>query len=159
MRELSQRDALTGLYNQRSLRDYLRRELLIAGRHKRPFSPAYFDIDDFKRINDSRGHFSGDEILRQVGESMLQIYREIDFPCRYGGDEFCLALPECTLADATAACQRLIDQFQRRIGDVTLSIGIVQTGPERISEPDELLRLADAKMYEAKSHAGFMICC
>lgn len=159
LRELSQRDALTGLYNQRSLRDYLRRELLTAGRHKRPFSLAYFDVDDFKQINDTRGHFSGDEILRMVGEAMLHVCREIDFPCRYGGDEFCLALPECSLADAETACRRLIEQFQGRVADVTLSIGIVQTGPERFVEPDELLRQADAKMYAAKAHAGFKICC
>lgn len=158
LHELSRRDPLTGLYNQRSLRDYLRRELMVAGRHKRPFCLIYFDVDSFKQINDTRGHSSGDEILRMIGEALLNVSRESDFPCRYGGDEFCLALPECNLANAELTCKRLIEQFKARVSSVTLSIGVVQTGPEEFVDPEELLRMADAKMYEAKSHTGFKIC-
>lgn len=158
LQELSRRDSLTGLFNQRSLRDDLRRELLIATRHKRPLSLAYFDVDLFKQINDKRGHFAGDEILRMVAEAMQSVCRKTDFPCRYGGDEFCLIFPECSLTEAETTCDRLVAHFESRVRDVTLSIGIIQTGPEHFLEPDELLRLADAKMYEAKSHAGFKIC-
>lgn len=85
--ELSLRDTLTGLFNRRALDDYLRRELLIAKRHNRIFSLAYFDIDDFKRINDTDGHFAGDEILRFAGGAMQAACRDIDFPCRVGGDD------------------------------------------------------------------------
>lgn len=158
LQELSRRDALTGLYNQRSLRDYLRRELMVASRHKRPLCLIYFDVDGFKQINDTRGHSSGDEILRMIGEVMLNISRESDFPCRYGGDEFCLALPECNLDNAEITCNRLVEQFKARVSSVTLSIGVVQTGPEEFADPEELLRLADTKMYEAKNHPGFKIC-
>jgi len=156
--ELSLRDTLTGLYNRRALDDYLRRELLIAKRHSRIFSLAYFDLDDFKLINDTDGHFAGDEILRFAGEAMQAACRDIDFPCRVGGDEFCLALPDCTLADAQNICQRMIDLFAQRTGRATMSIGIVQTGPTEFFNADDLLRAADSKMYEAKTQKGFKIC-
>lgn len=157
LHELSQRDTMTGLYNQRSLRDYLRRELLVAKRHGRPFSLVYFDVDRFKQINDTKGHFSGDEILRVIGESLQQTCRIVDFPCRYGGDEFVVALPECPVLDAEAMCLRFIDLLKNRLPDVTVSIGIVQTGPDEFLEPDALIREADARMYEAKSYPGFKI--
>lgn len=156
--ELSQRDTLTGLFNRRALDDYLRRELIIAKRHKRTFSLAYFDIDDFKKINDTRGHFAGDEVIRLAGEAMQSACRDIDFPCRFGGDEFCLALPDCSLAHAQNICNRLIEIFEHRIADVTLSIGIVETGPTEFLGAEELLKLADTKMYEAKNYSGFKIC-
>lgn len=157
LHELAQRDTLTGLFNQRSLSDYLRREILNAKRHRRPFALAYFDVDHFKQINDNKGHFAGDEILRLAGESMRLACRDIDFPCRYGGDEFCLGLPECTLADAEVICRRIIELFTLRAPNVTLSIGIVQTGPAEFIEPSELICAADAKMYEAKQQPGFSI--
>lgn len=156
--ELSQRDTLTGLYNRRAFGDYMRRELVVAKRHRRPFSLAYFDVDQFKEINDRQGHYAGDEVLRMVGEAMQKACRDIDFPCRYGGDEFCLALPDCLLTHAKLICERLIEQFTTRIVDVSLSIGIVQTGPTEFLGSDELIRKADAKMYEAKLHPGFKIC-
>ena len=158
LEELSQHDSLTGLFNQRSLNDSLRRELATAKRQKKAFSLAYFDIDHFKNINDTKGHFAGDEVLRLIGEAMRSACREIDIPCRYGGDEFCLVLPDCTLADAEVVCQRLFEEFSGQISDVTISIGITQTGPLKFVEPDELLRQADAKMYEAKGYPGFKIC-
>jgi len=158
LQDLSQHDTLTGLFNRRALDDYLRRELTIAKRHGRVFSLAYFDVDDFKKINDTRGHMAGDDVLRIAGEAMQSACRDIDFPCRFGGDEFCLVLPDCSLADAQNICQRLIELFERRISGVSLSIGIVATGPTNYLGADELLRAADMKMYEAKAHAGFKIC-
>lgn len=156
--ELAQHDSLTGLFNQRALNDCLRREVVAAKRRKKAFSLAYFDVDGFKRINDSKGHFAGDEVLRCVAEAMRDTCREMDLPFRYGGDEFCLVLPDSTVADAEVLCQRLIEQLANTVADVTVSIGIAQTGPDEFVEPDELLRAADRKMYEAKSHTGFKIC-
>jgi len=158
LQEVAQHDGLTGLFNQRSLFDFLRRELNVAKRHKRPFALAYLDIDSFKQINDTKGHFAGDEILRITGEAIQDVCRTIDFPCRYGGDEFCLALPDSTLGAARIVCERLIEKLASRLGDISVSIGIVQTGPDELMEPDALLRAADAKMYEAKAHPGFKIC-
>lgn len=157
LQELSQRDPLTGIYNRRSLGDFLRRELLVAKRHGQPMSLAYFDIDDFKSINDSKGHYAGDDILRTVGRLLLKHAREIDFPCRYGGDEFCLATPECSSEDAEKVVQRLISEFSLVVPGVTFSIGIVQTGPREFFSADELLNRADQKMYKSKAVPGFHV--
>lgn len=158
LEELSLRDALTGLFNRRKLHDALRRELTLAKRYRRHFSLVYFDVDDFKLINDSRGHFAGDEVLRAVGDALKAVSREVDYPCRYGGDEFCLGLPDCSLVAAEAICQRLIEQFSAKHPEVTFSVGIAQVGPDDFPGPDELLRSADRKMYEAKAHPGFKVC-
>ena len=158
MLELAQHDSLTGLFNQRALNDCLHREVVGAKRRKKAFSLAYFDVDDFKRINDSKGHFMGDEVLRGVAEAMRRTCREMDLPFRYGGDEFCLLLPDSTVTEAEVLCQRLIEQLSTTVADVTVSIGIAQTGPDDFVAADELLRAADRKMYEAKTYPGFKIC-
>lgn len=158
LQELSQHDSLTGLFNQRALNDFLRRQLAFAKRQKKAFTLVYVDIDKFKQINDTKGHFAGDEVLRCVAESLRKVCREIDVPCRYGGDEFCLILPDSVLAEAEAVCQRLIEEFAGVAHGVTLSIGAAQTGPLEFVEPDALLRMADEKMYEAKTFVGFKIC-
>lgn len=158
LHELAQHDTLTGLHNQRALRDYLRRELQVARRHRRPFALAFFDVDDFKAINDQKGHFAGDEILRQVADTLKTCCRDIDLACRWGGDEFCLALPDCHAADAELICQRFIERLHQRLPDLNLSIGIVHVLPPDELEPDALITQADRKMYEAKAHPGMKIC-
>jgi len=158
LQELSQHDSLTGLFNQRAMNDFLRRQFVIAKRQNRAFTLAYFDVDGFKSVNDTKGHFAGDEVLRHVADVMKGVCRESDVPCRYGGDEFCLILPNSTLEDAQVVCQRLVVQFAAKVADVTLSIGIAQAGPDQFVEPDGLLKMADKKMYEAKAQAGFAIC-
>lgn len=155
--ELSRRDALTGLFNRRALREFLHRELLQAQRHSKAFSIAYFDIDGFKEINDTKGHLAGDELLRAVGGLLLRRAREIDFPCRWGGDEFCLVMPDCTSADAERVVQRLIEEFSSLESGVTFSTGIVQNGPTEFLEADECIRRADEKMYKSKTQQGFFI--
>lgn len=156
--EQSQKDALTGLYNLRAFRDMLRQQLVTAKRRQVPLSLTYLDVDNFKEVNDTRGHYAGDEILRMVGEAMKEAARESDLPCRYGGDEFALILPDCSLEQAEQVCQRLVQAFKLRISDVTLSIGIAQTGPEEFEEVDELVRRADLRMYEAKAYPDFHVC-
>jgi diguanylate cyclase len=156
--ELSRRDALTGLYNRRALREVLYRELQQAQRHAKALSIAYFDLDGFKEINDTKGHLVGDEILRAVGALLLRSAREIDFPCRWGGDEFCLVMPDCTSADAERVVQRLIAEFSELVPGVTFSTGIVQSGPTHFLEADEHVRQADAKMYQSKNQLpGFHV--
>lgn len=156
--ELSQRDAMTGLFNQRAFREMLRHELITAKRRQTPLSLIYLDVDKFKEINDARGHYAGDGVLRLVGDAMKEVARETDLPCRCGGDEFALILPDCLLDHAEEVCRRLIEAFCQRIGDVTLSIGIAQTGPTEFMEVDDLVRRADLRMYEAKAHPGFRVC-
>ncbi len=158
LEEISRQDSLTGLFNQRALNDLLRRQLALAKRQKKSFALVYLDVDKFKSINDTKGHFAGDEVLRHVADAMKAVCREVDTPCRYGGDEFCLILPDSNLEEANAACQRLITHFKTLVEGVTLSIGIAMTGPQEFVEPDQLLRMADHKMYEAKTQTGFSVC-
>lgn len=158
LQELSQRDVLTGLYNQRALRDFLRRDLLLAKRHRKEISLIYLDIDNFKAINDTNGHMEGDEVLKMVAQAMKSVCRETDVPCRNGGDEFCMTLLDCGKENAVEICNRMIRIFSDFSPNVTFSMGVAQTGPTEFMEADQLLRAADEKMYEAKLFPGFKIC-
>jgi len=157
LRELSRRDGLTGLYNHRAFLEFLKRDLSYAKRNRQPLSLVYFDVDKFKSVNDIEGHLKGDEILKSIGTILLEITRDIDAPCRYGGDEFCAVLSGSTSKDAEKFCQRLTENFSKKYGDITLSIGIAQTGPEKFDNSDALIKRADRSMYEAKKNAGFQI--
>lgn len=152
LQELARIDSLTGLLNRRAFSDELRRELAVAERSHTPVCLAYVDLNGFKKLNDTKGHREGDRVLELVGSAMRSATREVDIACRYGGDEFCIIMPRTDLTQAGLACERLIEIFQDAAGDaVTLSIGIVQTGPEAFNDPDALIKAADGLMYQAKS--------
>ena len=88
-------DGLTGLYNHRFLQERLRQEVAAAHRYKRELSLLMVDIDDFKNINDAFGHPQGDELLRATARIMLEdMRRDVDVVARYGGDEFCVLMPD-----------------------------------------------------------------
>jgi len=152
LQELSVRDNLTGLLNQRAFFDFLRRELSVAERTQRPVSIAYFDLNGFKKLNDIRGHKEGDRLLECVGQAITQSIRDVDFGCRYGGDEFCIIMPSATKEQAEEACQRLINIYDAmETHAVTFSVGIAQTGPEDFIDSDTLVKRADKLMYKAKA--------
>lgn len=154
MHEIATKDALTGLCNRRALHEYLDRECGVARRHGLPLTLLYMDLNGFKPVNDAHGHDAGDQVLRHVGETLSAITRAVDIPARYGGDEFCIVMPRTTLKGADIPLQRLMEDFDRRVQyPVTFSIGVVQTGPEDVLDPSELIRQADAKMYAAKARA------
>ncbi|HEG4448753.1 protoglobin domain-containing protein [Aeromonas hydrophila] len=151
LEEMSRTDALTGLLSVRHLQENLTRTLRTCQRRAEPVVIAYLDIDDFKQINDSQGHQRGDEILRIVGDCIRKVSRAEDCCFRYGGDEFCLILPNCNEEQARDVyLQRLTNALAEQISDVTLSIGLVQTGPVQFDEGNSLIRLADERMYAAK---------
>ena len=150
-------DPLTKVYNRRAMQDALRKELASAKRHQTELSLIYFDIDDFKAINDKLGHIKGDEVLEYVGNVLLHSVREVDTPCRYGGDEFCLILPECNLVNARMICEKIVHQFTEHYPDFHLSIGVVTTGPEAYVNGEALIKQADERMYEAKKIKGSKI--
>jgi diguanylate cyclase (GGDEF)-like protein len=148
-------DALTGLANRRYLDANLERMFgeLRAKRHS--FSVALADIDRFKDINDRFSHVVGDEVLRMVGRLLRAACRPSDFAVRYGGEEFVLALPDTTIEQARAACQRLRAAVaghawqQIHTGlQVTISIGV--TADSEFSDAAAMLAEADRKLYEAK---------
>ncbi len=148
---LSRTDPLTGLLNMRHLPDLLTTALRSAQRRSEPVSFIYIDIDDFKMINDTKGHRRGDEILRIVAEAISYVSRKEDSCFRYGGDEFCVILPNCVERNARDIyVDRLKEEIVTKVAGLTLSVGVVQTGPDEYAEPERLIELADRRMYAEK---------
>ena len=142
-------DALTGLANHRSFHETMRG--LVAARSA-GFALVLADIDDFKELNDTRGHVAGDDALRDVGALLRRGMRPADSVFRIGGEEFALLLPETTKANARTVCRRL----QRSLAGIdlggwrlTLSFGVA-SWPGDGSDLRDLLQAADAALYEAK---------
>lgn len=149
--EMMRTDALTGLLNVRSLPEILTIAIRTAQRRSEPLSVVFLDVDRFKQINDQHGHQCGDNILRTIGTAIQKVSRADDYAFRYGGDEFCVILPNCSEELAQEIyIKRLNAEINLHEPDLTLSAGILQTGPKEFSEPDALLRAVDARMYEAK---------
>lgn len=151
LEELSRTDMLTGLQTVRYLRDTLTLAIRSAQRRSEPVSVVYIDINDFKKINDTFGHQRGDEILQGLGRAIRKVSRIEDSCFRYGGDEFCLVLPNCLKSDANDIyINRLTAEMNKQFPDVTISVGIAQTGPEEFDEPEYLISMADQQMYTMK---------
>ncbi|NVJ98663.1 MAG: GGDEF domain-containing protein [Alphaproteobacteria bacterium] len=151
---MARTDPLTGLYNRRSMTEVFERELAHARRKRGTLCCAYFDVDKFKSINDEKGHVFGDQVLIAVGKAIEHSIREVDIGCRYGGDEFCIVLPDCSLKDACSICERIIAHFNQKFPQQALSIGIVQKGIDDVPTAQELIEAADKKMYQAKEVEG-----
>jgi diguanylate cyclase (GGDEF)-like protein/PAS domain S-box-containing protein len=151
--KLSITDELTGLYNKRYYQDLLPREIARAQRRRATFALCYFDLDGFKRFNDTRGHVAGDELLRWVGKLVQSVVRrQVDLPFRYGGDEFVLILPDTSAEAARRVGERICEGvYQRFNGEVTVSFGIVEYAGE---SAEELTIRADKMMYAAKRAGG-----
>jgi diguanylate cyclase len=153
---LSRTDSLTGLTNHGAWKDLLQREFVRCQRSPHSNCMALIDIDYFKQINDTYGHLVGDEILRTVSGALSGLLRKSDKVGRYGGDEFCVILPDTTLAQAKDVLERLRDGVngwrdpQREELSLSLSIGIAAHGPH-LQHPEEWLHAADMALYEAKN--------
>ena len=151
LERLASTDPLTGLQNIRFLYQTLTRTLRAAQRRSEYVSVVFLDINDFKAINDTHGHQRGDELLRVVGAAIQQISRLEDSCFRYGGDEFCMILPNCREAEAHGLyIGRLNAALKHRVENIRLSIGIAEAAPGAAIEPAELIRLADKRMYQTK---------
>jgi len=159
LEEQTKLDPLTNIYNRRAMEDILNREISMVKRRDTSMSLIYFDVDNFKEINDKYGHLKGDEVLKIVGECLRKCIRETDVPCRYGGDEFCILLPDCNIEMAMKVCEKLMNDFGRRCPDFYLSMGIAETGNGEYIDSDELIKRADEKMYQAKQEGGFQVRC
>lgn len=149
-------DGLTQTHNKRYLLDEMERELLRARRRCRPLSVLMFDVDHFKRINDTYGHLAGDEVLSELCNRARSLLRQEELLARYGGEEFVLLLPETTLADARAAAERLrsavaMAPFHTEQAEiaVTISVGVAQFSGDSQSVA-ALLDQADQQLYAAK---------
>ena len=152
-------DELTGLSNRYIFMPILDAEIGRTLRHKRPFSLAMIDLDHFKQINDSRGHMFGDKVLKVFAHFMQSEMRTIDVLCRFGGEEFCVLLPETSLNFAAYAMERLREKLEKEGLDIdgerirlTISIGLVSFGGGDETR-ESLLKRADKLLYTAK-HGG-----
>lgn len=161
LRELMERDPLTGLKNRRSFDEHLQRIWMQAQRDARTMAVLMVDADDFKAYNDTYGHQAGDEVLRRIG-GVLSSYgrRPLDLVARYGGEEFALIMNDVSPEHAAKVAEQLrsavaamgiVHACARATGVVTLSVGVAVGRPVLGRTPDGLLQLADEALYEAKA--------
>jgi diguanylate cyclase (GGDEF)-like protein len=150
-------DPLTGLYNRRYMEENFERELYRSKRHALSIGLIMVDIDHFKRINDNFGHDAGDVLLTAIAGSLKQHIRREDIPCRYGGEEFLLILPDTT---PEVTCQRAeelrefiaaleVKHMGLALGQITASFGVASYPKDGDSE-EQVIRAADAALYRAK---------
>ena len=158
-KELARTDGLTGLFNHRYFRDRLATEIARAHRYQRPMVLMMTDIDNFKQINDQHGHLIGDNILKKIATIIRESVREMDVACRYGGEEFCVILPETEMAGALHVAERIRAQVEAltpfllkrdSTSGATVSIGVAAYA-SGARTADELLTKADEALYLAKS--------
>jgi len=159
LRDQARHDGLTGLLNQHSFYQELKRELARSSRLNHPVALLYFDLDGFKGLNDTKGHKAGDDILVAVARTVTQVTRQNEITARYGGDEFCIILPESRVEQGVIAAKRLNAALEKNIKEtqVTCSIGIAASSPDQPLDADSLVKLADAAMYKAKTKKGFSL--
>ena len=158
--ELATKDGMTKLYIYRHFYTLLENELRRCSRYKRNASLIMMDIDNFKRINDTYGHLTGDIILKRLAATLQESVRKIDIPARYGGEEFVVILPETDKKDACIIAERIrknIEQIvvtidENRTLSPTVSIGVAHYLTDG-QEPKDLINAADTALYFSK-HNG-----
>ena len=151
-RQLADLDALTGLHNRRFFHETLAREVGRAQRYGRKLALLVLDTDDFKAVNDRIGHLAGDAVLAEIAERIRTVVRTADIPCRVGGDEFAVLLPESTHAEADKLYRRLHRAVSSRpVGGETvfLSAGVAELTPE--DDARSFFERADEALYGAKA--------
>ena len=157
LRDQAARDPLTGIWNRNALFDVFRRELSRAEREGNQLAIVMLDIDHFKNLNDTHGHMAGDAVLREFTRRITASLRPYDAVGRYGGEEFLVVLPGCTVDAGMRHAERLRglitgDSFDTSEGrhTVTCSLGVASTSSSNPKDPDSLIRAADAALYRAK---------
>jgi len=161
LEEQSITDPLMGVYNRRHLERRLEEEVGKANRYGLPLAALLLDLDHFKRINDEHGHAVGDQVLRALGDLLLDAVRKADIVTRYGGEEVLVLAPHTSLAEGCLLAERLrasvvskplVPESETKDGQplrVTVSIGVAALGPEANDGP-ALLKAADEALYRAK---------
>lgn len=152
----SRYDSLTGLFNRQSLDEALKREISRARRYKKELSIIFFDLDDFKYVNDTYGHHVGDDVLKQIADIIVEEKRMEDIAARYGGEEIVIILPETEKNSAYV----LADRIRSRIENMGLSYegqpilltvsGGLASFPSNAKDEKTLLQCADKALYLAK---------
>ncbi|OCH15243.1 MULTISPECIES: sensor domain-containing diguanylate cyclase [unclassified Aliivibrio] len=165
LREQAISDPLTGLYNRRYYEETINQEIMRAQRHKQEMSILMLDLDHFKRFNDNYGHDAGDYVLKTIGSLLLNIMRGEDTVCRLGGEELAIILPntgaEGALHVANELCKSVSDLHlaikDLSLGKLSVSIGIA-TYPKNGLQSEDITKLADIALYEAKGRGRDQAC-
>ncbi len=162
-------DSLTGLANRRYFDDALHAEFQRLNRSKAPLSLIMLDVDHFKMFNDTYGHLAGDECLRQIGMTLkIIVGRAPDIVIRYGGEEFVVVLPETDRPGALILAERIREAVEtleiphtgsETADHVTVSLGVVTVHTTELSEPEQVVLMADAAMYQAKQQGRNQVVC
>lgn len=155
LERLARTDSLTGLFNRQYLMERFEEEIARAGRYDRPLAVMLIDLDHFKVVNDTHGHLAGDAVLVSAVSSITGILRETDFAGRYGGEEFCVVMPETSIQGAVELAERLREAMEETdhilsTGSklrVTCSIGVSEVSSGSV---EETIALADLALYAAK---------
>ncbi|HEV8324782.1 MAG TPA: GGDEF domain-containing protein [Myxococcota bacterium] len=150
-------DGLTQVYNKRHFTETLERELSRARRYKRDLSLILFDVDHFKKVNDTYGHLAGDYVLKALAQAVKAKIRREDLMARYGGEEFAILLPEIDAANTRVLAEKvrsLVERFPFSFENaripVTISLGLASADEKPAESPEELVKVADERLYRAK---------
>jgi len=158
LQSMASTDPLTGLLNRRRFLEQADKEFLRSQRYQHELSAVMLDIDHFKAINDTRGHFVGDQVLIALSRAAENLLRDIDILCRWGGEEFVILMPETPLAGAAILAERLREVLARLAVDTTVGTVrfTVSAGVAARSESDavltDILQRADTALFAAKQH-------
>lgn len=160
LENLSSRDGLTGIANRRRFDEFLNQEWLRAKRNKTQLSLIMMDVDYFKQYNDNYGHLAGDDCLKQIASTLeSQLKRPTDLVARYGGEEFVSILPDTDSEGALHIAKLFLESVSElkiphshsNVADyVTISIGVATVIPSALFSKEELIKVADSSLYEAK---------
>jgi len=157
LRAQATHDALTGAWNHGAIIDMLQRELARAERAGTSIGAVMVDLDNFKRVNDTYGHLTGDAVLQEAAQRMTRVLRRFDVLGRYGGEEFLVLLPGCEPPDAQGLAERLrrciaCEPVATSVGEVsfTISLGVTTTGEGERMGVAAVLQRADKALYQAK---------
>jgi diguanylate cyclase (GGDEF)-like protein len=150
-------DGMTGIANKRHFGEFLEREVAVAHRHGHPLTLVMFDVDHFKKVNDTQGHLAGDAVLKDLTARIKPRVRREDLFARYGGEEFACVLPSTALAGGVVFAEQLRVMVEERptvFGDksisFTISLGVATLQREAGVDAQTLIKRADENLYAAK---------
>ena len=155
------RDPLTGVFSRGSGEEILNLKWAAAQRNNSALALAFFDLDHFKALNDTYGHEAGDNALRDCAEQLLQSLRSVDSLVRWGGEEFLLIMPDTDMTQARRALDRVMQHGLGLRPDgqpLTASVGLAELRFDQVKSSEQLLQLADQRMYQAKQRGRNQVC-
>ena len=163
LRDLSNTDGLTQLLNRRRFDELMLSEYQRARRYGLELGLILFDVDHFKKFNDTYGHDQGDRVLQAIANTMKDSFRDVDFCCRYGGEEFCIITPNTGVTGLQVAAERLRKAVEDMVVDdlkVTITIGAIvyPTHFPGAKGPDELFKATDDALYVGKKAGRNQVC-